>query len=92
MMQRARRIESWTSRHAATGWFVSEKVNDAFWSLQVHDFRNVPETPALEGLFVNKKTFRFDLSLQDVPSAFSSTGFHRRFQGVPSTYFLPVGY
>ena len=48
MMQRARRIESWTSRHASTGWFVSEKVNAAMWSLQVHDFRNVPERPREE--------------------------------------------
>jgi len=43
MMQRARRIESWTSRHASNDWLVSEKVNAAFWSLQVHDFRNVPK-------------------------------------------------
>jgi hypothetical protein len=42
-MQRAWRIESWTSRHASTGWLISQKNNSALWSLQVHDFRNVPK-------------------------------------------------
>jgi hypothetical protein len=45
LMQRARRIEAWTSRHASSGLFVSQKVNAAMWSLQVHDFRNVPAPP-----------------------------------------------
>ena len=44
IMQRARLIESWTSRQASTGWFVSYKINSALWSLQVHDFRNVPSS------------------------------------------------